>query len=155
MVSKVIAVSAVAAVAALVALGMFFIGSHAQGARSGTYINRTGASQPNAASSNSTGILFANTQYAQFAYLVSSNPLPAQAKAALSGFNLSSAQHQNGTRTMTITLLGSGAKQNIILSHGDRLYLIETSFGDDGFGSELNLGDDGFVLVDANGYILQ
>lgn len=132
---------------------IFVIGNHAANTQGSTYVNQTKANPVNTTSANTTGMLFANTQYAQFAYLVSSGSLSSQAQAALAGFNLTRTQNQNGTTTITITLLANGAKQTVNLKQGDKLYIIETSFGDDSFGGDSNLGDDGFVLVKANGYV--
>lgn len=38
---------------------------------------------------------------------------------------------------------------------GARVYVVETSLGDDSGGSDYNLGDDGLVVTDAAGRILQ
>ncbi|MDE1850583.1 MAG: hypothetical protein KGH54_02190 [Candidatus Micrarchaeota archaeon] len=135
---------------AVIGLAAFFILGGTQGTKSGAYVNSTGGS-----ASNSSAILFASTQYAPFAYLISSATLSAQAQAALSGFTLSRSSSQNGTDTITLTYLGDGSKQAIVLRPKYSLYFIETSFGDDGFGSESSLGDDGIVLVDPNGYVAQ
>lgn len=155
MISKNIIYSAIALLA-IIGIAVFFLSGH-QGAgnQSNAYINQNKVNATNPTTPNATSILFANTQYAQFAYLISSGTLSGQAKAALAGFNISKTQNQNGTATIAITLLADGNKQAVNLNQGDRLYIIETSFGDDGFGTESNLGDDGFVLVNANGYVVQ
>ncbi len=138
-------------VVVVLAAGMLYIGGHsASNTQGSSYVNNT-----NATAANSTAILFANTQYAPFAYLVSSGTLSSGAQAALSGFNLSRAQYNNGTVKMTITLTANGGSQIVTLKPGYKLYIIEASFGDDSFGGESNLGDDGFVEVSPNGYIVQ
>jgi hypothetical protein len=38
---------------------------------------------------------------------------------------------------------------------GARVYVIESSLGDDSGGSDYNLGDDGLVVTDVRGRILQ
>ena len=38
---------------------------------------------------------------------------------------------------------------------GARVYVVESSLGDDSGGSDYNLGDDGLVVTDAGGRILQ
>ena len=50
-------------------------------------------------------------------------------------------------------LEGSGQSQSITLKPNYKLYIIETTFGDDGFHFDSSLGDDGFVIVNQNGYI--
>ncbi len=147
-----------AAVAGLIILGVaiFLLGARQPAATQGSaYITNSQSAPPNAPAPNSTATLFSSTPYAQFAYLVSASPLSSQAQAVLAGFNLTRTQNQNGTITMAITLLANGQKQEVNLMPGDKLYFIETSFGDDSFGGESNLGDDGIVLVNANGYVVQ
>jgi hypothetical protein len=134
---------------------VIFSGNHTSNSQGNNYINTSGKTSNGATSSNTTGTLFASTQYAQFAYLISNSTLSSQAQAALSGFNLTRTQYSNGTVAIGVMLLGSGNKQTLDLKPGYKLYIIETSFGDDSFGGESNLGDDGFVEVNPNGYIVQ
>jgi len=135
---------------AVIGIAVFLTGGGTRGTPSTTYINSTAQ-----AASNSSAILFANTQYSPFAYLISSATLSSQAQAAISGFSLSRSSSQNRTTTLTLTYLADGSKQVISLKPQYKLYFIETSFGDDGFGSESSLGDDGVVMVDPSGYVAQ
>jgi hypothetical protein len=50
-------------------------------------------------------------------------------------------------------LVSSGASQVVTLDKGYSLYIIETSYGDDGIGSDYSLADDGFVVVNQSGYL--
>ncbi len=147
-----------AAVAGLIILGaaIFLLGvKHPAATQGSAYITNAQPISPNSPAPNSTATLFSSTPYAQFGYLISGNSLSSQAQTAMAGFNLTRTQNQNGTVTVAITLLASGQRQDVSLVPGDRLYFIETSFGDDSFGGESNLGDDGLVLVNANGYVVQ
>ena len=102
---------------------------------------------------NSSKTLFASTQYAPYAYVVYPNPISQQAQAALAGFNLTTATLQNGSVGVTLTITGTNQHQSLTLKPNYRLYIIETTFGDDGFHFDSSFGDDGFVVVDQNGYL--
>ncbi len=124
----------------------------ATGARVTTSIIQQSAAQsqqPNATQK----VLFSSTPYYPYAYLISTPNLSSGAKAALSGFKLSNSQNANGTSTYTITLASSGASQVVTLGNGYSLYVIETSYGDDGIGGDYSLADDGFVVVNQSGYL--
>lgn len=116
-----------------------------------TYNNNRGTTTGN--QTNSSKLLFANTQYAPYSYLVYPGPLSQQAQAALAGFNLSSTTLQNSSARITLSLIGSNQQQTIVLKPDYKLYIIETTFGDDSFHFDSSLGDDGFVSVDPNGYV--
>lgn len=104
--------------------------------------------------SNSSAVLFVNTQYAQYSYQILPGPLSAQAKAALAGFNLSTTNLSNGSTKAVISIIGTSSNKTITMNTGYKLYIVETSFGDDGYGFDSSLGDDGFVVVDKNGYVV-
>lgn len=145
-------------VAALVVIGLAVVllgGNHAGNSQSNNYINTSSQTPVGSTPANTTGTLFSSTPYYQFAYVISNSTISSQAQAALSGFNLTRTQYSNGTVAMGITLIGNGNKQTLDLKPGYKLYIIETSFGDDSFGGESNLGDDGFVEVSPNGYVVQ
>lgn len=119
------------------------------------------ASQPNALASsqgpsgNSSKVLLSSTQYAQYAYQAYPGPLSHQARAALSGFNLTYTTLQNSSIAITVRLDGTSQYQNMILAPGYKLYVVEATLGDDGLNFDSSLGDDGFVIVDPNGYLSQ
>lgn len=146
-----------AAVLIVAIIGIAFIAMGATGTNKGSNsspnpaLNSGGA---NASNTNTSKVLFSTSQYAQYSYLISTDNLSQQAKAALSGYNLSTSILANGSRSITISLVGTSANQTIILKPGYKLYIVETTFGDDSFGRDSNLGDDGFLLVDPNGYIV-
>jgi hypothetical protein len=103
--------------------------------------------------STNTSILFSNQPYAPYSYLIYPGTPSSQAQAALSGFNMSTTQLQNGSAMITLVFVSTGGNQTIILKPGYKLYFIETSFGDDSFGGESSLGDDGYATVTPNGYV--
>lgn len=114
--------------------------------------------QPHASSpqsqSGSNAILFNSTPYAQYAYLISSPTLSQQAQSALAGFKLVRTTLQNGSVEMNISLSGSGQGNSVTLAPGYKMYLVEATFGDDGYGFDSSLGDDGFVIVNTTGYVV-
>jgi hypothetical protein len=112
--------------------------------------NNTQAGPPG---STNTSMLFSNQPYAPYSYLIYPGTPSPQAQAALSGFNISTTQLQNGSTMITLVLFSTGSNQTIILKPGYKLYFIETSFGDDSFGGESSLGDDGYATVTPNGYV--
>lgn len=115
----------------------------------------TAAPAPTSAGAvNSSAVLFNSTQYARYAYLISSPTLSQQAKSALAGFNLTRTQLANNTVVIGLTPTGSNQVQDINVLPGEKLYFIETTFGDDGFGYDSSLGDDGVVLVNQMGMVV-
>ncbi len=145
----VIAVVVIAAVAA-VALGMHPTPSASQGSQA---VTTAGQGSNSATASDQTKVLFANTQYAPYSYQVYPGPLSQQAQAALSGFSMKNTTLQNSSVIVTLTVVGSGQQQTVVLQPGYKLYIVEATFGDDSFRSDYSLGDDGFVVVDPNGYV--
>ena len=71
----------------------------------------------------------------------------------MAGFNLTAMVLQNSSTEIKLTLISTNQYQNIVLKPNYKLYIIETTFGDDGYSFDSSLGDDGFVVVDANGYV--
>lgn len=104
---------------------------------------------------NSSKTLFSSTQYYSYSYLIYPGPLSPEAQSALAGFNLTSTTLPNSTTKVTLTIEGTSQAQSIMLRPNYKLYVIETSFGDDSFHFDSSLGDDGFVVVDPNGYLAQ
>ena len=142
------------ALAVIVACGIIFA---ALGHGSGAQITASGSSSTTVGQSGSTGggtPLFANSQYAPYAYLISQPPLSSAATAALAGFKVSSTQLSNGSTQMALSVSATNANQTVTLGKGYKMYFIETSFGDDAFGYESSLGDDGYMVVDPTGHIV-
>jgi hypothetical protein len=123
---------------------------------SGTLINSQNSQQAapsNQTSTNSSKVLFANTQYAPYSYQIYPEPISQQAASALAGFNITSIQLQNSSSEVKLSLTATNQSHILIIKPGYKLYIIEATFGDDGYHFDSSLGDDGFVLVDPNGYV--
>lgn len=113
--------------------------------QTGTPTNQTGT--------NSSKVLFSSTPYSQYSYVVYPGPISSQAQAALTGFNLTSTPLQNSSTDIRLALIGTNQYQTLTLKPNYKLYIIETTFGDDGYHFDSSLGDDGFVVVDPKGYV--
>jgi cytoskeletal protein RodZ len=154
-----------ALIVALVAVGLVFVGlkhnttvfsqnspNHTSTINP-TNTSQTNSSQNNTSNSNSS-VLFADTQYAPYSYLISSSPLSQDAQAALTGYNLSITDLANGTRSVALYVNGTTRGGTFNLAKDYKLYIIETSFGDDSFGHDSSLADDAFAIVDSSGHLV-
>jgi hypothetical protein len=102
-----------------------------------------------------SGVL-SSTPYAPYAYLLYPGVSNSQALAATAGFKISVTAASPGKITLSLVEPASGQPpQTATLPASDRVYFIETSFGDDSGDSDYNLGDDGVVITDAAGHIVQ
>ncbi len=104
--------------------------------------------------SNNTGTLFSSEPYYGYSYLIAPGSVSQQAKIALDGYNMTSSQQANGTESVTLKVVGTNRNVTGTLSAGEKLYIVETSFGDDGPNYEGSFGDDGFVVVSQGGYVV-
>lgn len=98
-----------------------------------------------------------DTPYGPYTYLISSDQLSPDAQAALAGFQLNKTALPNGNTTITLTPTGAPSDykfQSFTLRPGDKLYFLETSFGDDAPQQDVNLRDDTGILVDSSGCII-
>ncbi len=143
---------------ALLALALVFVfGNKGNVASQGTALNTNSSSaqQANGSAGQSSNMtLFSTTQYAAYSYQIYPGPISQQAQAALAGFNMTSGIGQNGTAILNITLIGTSQYQLLTVKPNYKLYIVETSFGDDSYHFDSSLGDDGFVMVDPNGYVV-
>ena len=97
-----------------------------------------------------------DTRYAKYSYLISNETLTNDAERALDGFR------RNRTRvnasTVRITLIPEEPqyqRYSVLVRDDQKLYFIETSFGDDAPHRETQLDDDAPVKVDSDGYLVQ
>lgn len=96
-----------------------------------------------------------DTQYWNYAYLISGPSLDSNAQAALAGFNYSREVLPDGSENITLIALEPQYKGgSFIVKPGQKLFFIETTFGDDAGSGEYNMGDDSAVLVDQDGYVV-
>lgn len=108
------------------------------------------------ASSSSRGPLLSSTPYAAYAYEVYPATPSGQAITAEDGFSVTVHRASGSTVLLDVQSQFSGGpslKKQVLAT--DRVYWVETSYGDDAPGQDANLGDDGVVLTDAHGYITQ
>ena len=138
-------------VAALIVVGIVFL---AFGHKSTATLAQSGNPSNNVNATNSSKVLFADAQYSAYSYLISPGQLSQQAQNAMDGFNMTTANLTNGSSSVTLTVIGTTAAKNFVLKPGYKLYIVETSFGDDGYHFDSSLGDDGFVVVDPSGYVV-
>lgn len=97
---------------------------------------------------------FKDSQYYDYAYLVSGISINAAAREALAGFDVSRQVLADGKIKITLKALEARYRnQSYTLSDGQKLYFIETSFGDDSGDREYALSDDTAIIVDKDGYI--
>jgi LysM repeat protein len=114
----------------------------------------TNAPMKPAPSSSIVGTMLADSPYANYAYLISSNSLSADAQKALTGFKLTKSSNADGSTTYTLTAINPEYKtQTYTVQSGQKLYFIERNLGDDA-GEERFLGDDMALVVDAQGKIV-
>jgi hypothetical protein len=111
----------------------------------------TSSATPSA--SGSAGPLLSSEPYAQFAYLVwPGNPSTA-ARQAMSGLSIS-VSRQAGGISVRAGVTGQPPPSAQFFANGARVYVIESSLGDDSAGVDYNLGDDGLVVTDGQGRIV-
>ena len=112
--------------------------------------------QNTAAAPPAGAVKFSDLPVSSASVQIAPGPLSDAAKAALSGFTMSSAQQSDGSLLVTLTETQRGASNQVTLKPGQTLYFIETSYGDDPLpNGETSLGDDGYMVVDQNGYVVQ
>jgi hypothetical protein len=131
--------------------------SGASQSTSGSSRSSSGSSSSAPASSNTPskkGPLLSSTQFAPFTYELFPTAA-AQAPQAEDGFSITVKPGQNGENTLVIGAAGGGTLATKAFLASDKVYWIETSYGDDGPGQDANYGDDGYILTDVQGYITQ
>lgn len=132
----------------------------------GTYVLMRNKSNASASTSNTSttassstnrpGTKLADSQYANYAYLISGDSLSADAQQALTGFTMTKQATSDGGMQIILTAKQSNYhNQTYTLKPGQSLYFIETSLGDDQGDQDTMLNDDTAVIVDANGYLVQ
>ena len=105
------------------------------------------------ASGNASPLL-SSEPFAQFAYLVWPGTQSAAAQQAMSGLTIS-VSRQAGGLSVRAGVTGQPLPSAQFYPNGARVYVIESSLGDDSANIDYNLGDDGLVVTDAQGRIRQ
>jgi hypothetical protein len=108
---------------------------------------------PSPSASGGAGPLLGSEPYASYAFQVWPGTPSASAKQAMTGLTISATRQGHG-----ITVK-AGANGQPLAAHtypnGARVYVVESSLGDDSGGSDYSLGDDGLVVTDATGRVVQ
>lgn len=110
---------------------------------------RAGAS-PSAAADPS----LASQPYASYAYRVWPGPLTANARLALAGFSFA-VTRQAGGITLSVVVNGekvAGASR--FYPGGAKVYVVDSSLGDEGGSIDYSLADDGLIVTNARGQML-
>jgi hypothetical protein len=119
-----------------------------------------GQPQPGAAQSASgppgaaAGPELSSEPYASYAYQVWPGPLSANGKLAMAGFTLTVTRSGDGI-TVKATNDGAALKS---ASHfypgGAKVYIIDSTLGDEGGHVDYDAGDDGLVVTNSRGQVL-
>jgi hypothetical protein len=118
----------------------------------GTARPSAGPSRP--APSASAGPLLSSEPYASYAYQVWPGALSAAARQAMTGLSISASRVRDGI-SVKAGVNGQPAAAAHTYPGGARVYVVESSLGDDSGSSDYNLGDDSLVVTDVRGRILQ
>jgi hypothetical protein len=109
---------------------------------------------PGRSPSGSHGPLLSSEPYASSAYQVWPHTPSAAAQRALTGLKIS-VRRQGSGLSVTAGVLGQPPSAPHLYPHGARVYIVETSLGDDSGNTDYSLGDDGLVVTSAQGTIIQ
>jgi hypothetical protein len=114
----------------------------------------SGSASHGASPAASAGPLLSSEPYASYAYLVWPGTPSATAQQAETGLKISVSRLKDGI-SVTAGVNGQPAPAAHTYVTGAKVYVVESSLGDDSGGSDYNLGDDGLVVTDAQGRIVQ
>ena len=107
-----------------------------------------------ASASASSGPLLSSEPYASYSYLVWPGTPNAAARQAETGLKISVSRLNDG-----ISVSAGVNGQPVPAAHayvtGARVYVVESSLGDDSGDTDYNLGDDALVVTDAKGRVAQ
>jgi hypothetical protein len=107
-----------------------------------------------ASPSASTGPLLSSEPFASYAFLVWPGSPSAAAQQAETGLKITVSRLKDGI-SVTAGVNGQSAPAAHTYLNGAKVYVVESSLGDDSGGSDYNLGDDGLVVTNAQGRVVQ
>ncbi len=85
----------------------------------------------------------------------SAGQISAQAKQAMTGYDMQTKDMGNGTTAVTLTPSGQpGQAKTYQVKTAQSLYFVEKRSGDDQAGSDNNLEDDNAIVVDSQGFVV-
>lgn len=107
--------------------------------------------------SNFTPVLFNNSQYVSYAYMLYPKKevytISTNAKIATSDFNYSFQDLTNGSVNLTLKFVDTHAVYSIILNRNYKFYYLDKNLADDNPTSDTSNNDDGYLIVNTTGYI--
>ena len=109
---------------------------------------------PGRSPSGGHGPLLSSEPYASSAYQVWPHTPSTAAQQALTGLKIS-VRRQGSGLSVTAGVLGQPPSAPHLYPHGARVYVVETSLGDDSGNTDYSLGDDGLVVTSAQGTVIQ
>lgn len=112
------------------------------------------SSHPGPSPSASVGPLLSSEPYASAAYQIWPGRPSAAARLALTGLSVSVHRHGTGL-SVAAGVAGQPPSSPRLYSTGARVYIVESSLGDDSGNTDYSLGDDGLVVTSADGRIVQ
>ncbi len=128
-----------------------------EGAKATPTAVMTAAAPSGTASAMSTGQKLADSPDGKFAYKVFPGTLTADAKQALTGFDMQTKTNPDGSTTITLVAKKQGyTTQTLTVKQGQSLYFIEKTLFDDHADTDEDgtLHDDTGIVVDKDGYIV-
>jgi hypothetical protein len=100
------------------------------------------------------GPLLSTEPYASVAFQVWPGTVSTAARQALTGLTVS--VHQKGSALSVVAgVIGQQPSAAQLYPDGARVYVVESSLGDDSGNSDYNLGDDALVVTNAQGRIVR
>jgi hypothetical protein len=144
------------ALLSILSVAMLIAGCTVNPAKGGAPAGANQAGPQPAQSANGTQRMkLSDTQYWNYAYLISGPSLSDSSRAALAGFNYSRQVMADGSENITLVALSPDYQGgSFTVRPGQKLYFVETSFGDDAGNGEYSMGDDSAVMVDSGGYVV-
>lgn len=122
--------------------------------QAGPVVSSQSPSPPAHSPSVSAGPLLSSQSFAQYAFQVWPGTPSAAAKAALTGLSVSVTREGNGI-SVTAGVVGQPSTPAKFYPKGAKVYVIESTLGDESGNTDYNLGDDGLIVTDATGRILR
>lgn len=107
-----------------------------------------------ASPSASAGPMLSSEPFASYAFLVWPGTPSTAAQQAETGLKISVSRLKDGI-SVTAGANGQPAQAAHTYVNGAKVYVVESSLGDDSGGSDYNLGDDGLVVTNVQGRIIQ
>ena len=101
------------------------------------------------------GPALSSSQYAQYAYRIYPGSVSASTQQAMAGYTISTKLSGPNVVVAVSSVGSSQAPSKRSYPAADKVYFIETSFGDDSGVTELNPGDDGLIVTNPQGLIVE